>query len=110
MNTRLRAVPTLERPPQSWRAMLPCPHCDGGAKLLSAEAYHEGSGIGAYACVVCTRCGAGCPTVEDANIERPIEAVERHAIRLWNRRGTHQNAMWKLRRTAQILNTEFGGA
>lgn len=77
---------------------------------MSAEAYHKGSGIGAYACVVCMRCGAGGPTVESGDIERPIEAMERHATRLWNRRGSHQGAAWKLRRIAQILNAEFGGA
>lgn len=75
--------------------------------MLSGESYHKGSGIGSNACVICTRCNAGGPVVEPVNEERPLEAIERHAIRLWNRRGSHQGAEWKLRRIAQILNSEF---
>lgn len=105
-----RPIPEPTRPPHHWRVMIPCPFCDGAPKMLANEAYHKGSGIGSDACVVCSRCGASGPVVEDRNIERPLSAIERHAIRLWNRRGTHQGAEWKLRRIAHILNTEFGGA
>lgn len=103
-----RAVPEPKRPPQDWRALLPCPFCDGAAKLLSSSMLDHPE-WGSNACVVCTRCGAGGPCVEPGGY-RPVEAMERHAIRLWNRRGSHQGAEWKLRRIAALLNTEFGGA
>lgn len=64
--------------------------------------------IGRDACVVCKRCGAGGPCIEPEDM-RPKAQIERQAARLWNRRGTHQNADWKLRRIAQLLNSEFAG-
>jgi len=35
------------------------------------------------------------------------EGIARHALRKWNRRGTHQNAVWKLQRIAQVLGSDY---
>jgi len=35
------------------------------------------------------------------------ETIARHALRKWNRRGTHQNANWKLQRIAQVLGSDY---
>lgn len=94
-------------PPQRWDALLPCPFCNGAAKMLSA-AMVSFPDIGSNACVICTRCGAGGPCVEPADM-RPLLHVERHAARLWNRRGSHQSAEWKLRKIAQLLSSEYPG-
>ena len=107
--SKLRSVKNDVPDPQHWEVMLPCPFCNGAGKLLSNEAHHKGSGIGASAVVCCSRCGAGGPVVEPED-ERPIAAIERHATRLWNKRGSHQGAEWKLRRIAALLNSEFSGA
>ncbi len=105
---KLRSVTPAPRPPQHWKVMLPCPFCDGEAKMLSS-AMLSVPNVGSNACVICSRCGSGGPVVEPVNEYRTLEAIERHAVRLWNRRGSHQAAEWKLRRIAQILNSEHAG-
>lgn len=106
----IRGFVKSEPPPDaSWRAMLPCPFCSGKAALLVVECLHD-KGYASSACVVCEGkgCNAGGPSIEPR--ERvTLEAASRIAIAKWNRRSAHQSADWKLRRIAQILNSEFVG-
>lgn len=96
---------TKPLPQQRYDAALPCPFCNSPAQLLSS-AMLSAPQFGSNACCVCSRCGAGGPVVEPEDY-RPIEEVERQAIRLWNRRGSHQNSDWKLMRIAQILGSDY---
>ena len=85
----------------SWAVLMPCPFCNGEAKL---HAYPSRHGPGGTAFVECTRCGSNGPFIEDS--ERQLERMSRQASMLWNRRGNHAGAAWKLRRIAAILNSE----
>lgn len=83
--------------------MLPCPFCNGAAKILTCEAYHRDSGEASACAVICTRCNAAGPQIEPPT-PRPCADVERHAVAKWNRRGNVAGAEWRLQRIAQILN------
>lgn len=98
-------MPTIPLEGTTWEAVLPCPFCNAPGKLLTSSRRSEPQ-YGSNACVVCTRCGSGGPVVEPEQLT-PVEQMNRHAIRLWNRRGSHQNTEWKLMRIAQILGSDF---
>lgn len=97
--------PKRDLPQKRWDAILPCPFCDAPGQLLSSSMLSMPQ-FGSNACVVCSRCGAGGPVVEPTDY-RPLQQVERQAICLWNRRGSHQNAAWKLQRIAQVLGSDY---
>lgn len=99
-------MPTIKLPQQDWDAVLPCPFCNAPGELLSS-ATRSNPAIGSNACVVCSRCGSGGPVVEPRDRDMPVEEMNRRAIRLWNRRGSHQNTEWKLMRIAQILGSDY---
>jgi hypothetical protein len=106
-----RATTTPKAPEPSWRSILPCPFCGGRGKVLTSRIGYAESEHASSSCVICEdkSCGAGGPVVEPKELVL-VEVAERIAIAKWNRRSQHQNADWKLRRIAQILNSEFAGA
>lgn len=99
-------MPTIPLDGTTWEAALPCPFCNAPGQLLTSTALWNPK-MGSSACVVCSRCGSGGPVVEPRDREMLVEDMNRQAIRLWNRRGSHQNTEWKLMRIAQILGSDF---
>jgi hypothetical protein len=98
-------MPKTDLPQKRWDAILPCPFCNAPGELLSSP-MHSLPEFGSNACVLCKRCGAAGPLIEPKDYV-PIEHMDRQAIRLWNRRGSHQNTEWKLVRIAQILGSDY---
>ncbi|WP_414555703.1 hypothetical protein [Stenotrophomonas forensis] len=90
--------------PSGWLPILPCPFCNGPGRLtVSFCVFNKEQATCAF--VDCPRCGAAGGTVERADL--PEDGIARHALRKWNRRGTHQNANWKLQRIAQVLGSDY---
>lgn len=92
--------------PASWDALLPCPFCNGPARLHVTPSRHESAKASCAWCE-CTRCEAASGLAEYPNETLTIEQAGRRASRAWNRRGNHQGAEWKLQRIAQILSSDY---
>lgn len=88
----------------NWTGLLPCPFCNGAAKVLTSPAYNRDSGEASACAVICARCNAAGPHIEPQT-PRPAAELERHAIAKWNRRGNHAGAEWRLQQIARILNS-----
>ncbi|GEM_PF-3201079 len=90
--------------PSGWTPILPCPFCDAPGRLTVSFSLFNPD-LASCAFVDCPRCGATGGVVERSDLAE--ETIARHALRKWNRRGTHQNANWKLQRIAQVLGSDY---
>ncbi|WP_347990034.1 Lar family restriction alleviation protein [Methylomonas sp. AM2-LC] len=102
MTSRLNSVKKISI---DWTAIMPCPFCSNPGKLLASKPLSEpDSKWGASACVYCSTCGAGGPVIEPLENMLYTDMVNL-AIKKWNKRGNLCDAENKLRKIANILNS-----